>query len=50
MQIEEHIPDQFAEVESSVHQEPYRQYVKQVVNGCFNLTRMGDSLKVFAQR
>ena len=28
----------------------YRQYVKQVVNGCFNLTRMGDSLKVFAER
>ena len=28
----------------------YRQYVKQVVNGCLNLTRMGDSLKVFAQR
>ena len=28
----------------------YRQYVKQIVNGCFNLTRMGDSLKVVAQR
>lgn len=28
----------------------YRQYVKQVVNGCLNLTRMGDSLKIFAQR
>jgi SAM-dependent methyltransferase len=28
----------------------YRQYVKQVVNGCLNLARMGDSLKVFAER
>jgi SAM-dependent methyltransferase len=28
----------------------YRQRVKQVLNGCLNLTRMGDSLKVFARR